>query len=42
VMADLNARWAADERVVATLLTVRDGVTILRPRNVPVKPAPGP
>jgi caffeoyl-CoA O-methyltransferase len=42
VMADLNARWAADERVVATLLTVRDGVTILRHRNVPVKPAPGP
>jgi caffeoyl-CoA O-methyltransferase len=32
VMADLNDRWAADERVVATQLTVRDGVTILRRR----------
>jgi caffeoyl-CoA O-methyltransferase len=32
VMADLNARWANDERVIATQLTVRDGVTILRRR----------
>ena len=32
VMAALNDRWAADERVVATQLTVRDGVTILRRR----------
>jgi|HigsolmetaAR201D_1030396.scaffolds.fasta_scaffold01832_12 caffeoyl-CoA O-methyltransferase len=32
VIADLNARWAEDERVVAVLLTVRDGVTILRRR----------
>jgi hypothetical protein len=31
-MAALNDRWAADERVVATQLTVRDGVTILRRR----------
>jgi caffeoyl-CoA O-methyltransferase len=30
VMADLNAAWASDPRVVATQLTVRDGVTILR------------
>lgn len=30
VIADLNAAWANDPRVVATLLTVRDGVTILR------------
>ncbi|HWH95164.1 MAG TPA: class I SAM-dependent methyltransferase [Baekduia sp.] len=32
VMAELNARWAADERVIATQLTVRDGVTLLRRR----------
>jgi caffeoyl-CoA O-methyltransferase len=32
VIAELNARWAADERVIATQLTVRDGVTILRRR----------
>jgi caffeoyl-CoA O-methyltransferase len=32
VMAALNDRWAADERVVATQLTVRDGVTIIRRR----------
>lgn len=30
VMAELNALWAADARVVATQLTVRDGVTVLR------------
>lgn len=30
VIAELNDRWAADERVVAVQLTVRDGVTILR------------
>jgi len=30
VIADLNAAWASDPRVVATQLTVRDGVTILR------------
>ncbi|MCW2986563.1 MAG: O-methyltransferase [Conexibacter sp.] len=32
VLAELNDRWAHDERVVATQLTVRDGVTILRRR----------
>ena len=32
VMADLNDRWAADERIVATQLTVRDGVTLIRRR----------
>ena len=32
VMAALNDRWAADARVVATQLTVRDGVTIIRRR----------
>jgi caffeoyl-CoA O-methyltransferase len=32
VIADLNDRWAADERVIATQLTVRDGVTLLRLR----------
>jgi caffeoyl-CoA O-methyltransferase len=32
VMAALNDRWATDERVVATQLTVRDGVTIIRRR----------
>ena len=31
-MAQLNDRWAADERVIATQLTVRDGVTLIRPR----------
>jgi caffeoyl-CoA O-methyltransferase len=30
VIADLNAAWASDPRVVATQLTVRDGVTLLR------------
>ncbi|QEC48675.1 O-methyltransferase [Baekduia soli] len=30
VLAELNDRWAADERVVVTQLTVRDGITILR------------
>lgn len=30
VMAELNARLAADPAVVTTLLTVRDGVTIVR------------
>jgi caffeoyl-CoA O-methyltransferase len=32
VIAALNDRWAADERVIATQLTVRDGVTLLRRR----------
>jgi caffeoyl-CoA O-methyltransferase len=32
VIAELNDRWAHDDRVVATQLTVRDGVTILRRR----------
>jgi caffeoyl-CoA O-methyltransferase len=32
VMAELNDRWAADERIVATQLTVRDGVTLIRRR----------
>jgi caffeoyl-CoA O-methyltransferase len=31
-LAALNARWAADDRVVATQLTVRDGVTLIRRR----------
>ncbi|HEU4976859.1 MAG TPA: O-methyltransferase [Baekduia sp.] len=31
-LAQLNDRWVADERVVATQLTVRDGVTIIRRR----------
>jgi caffeoyl-CoA O-methyltransferase len=31
-IAALNDRWVADERVIATQLTVRDGVTLLRPR----------
>jgi caffeoyl-CoA O-methyltransferase len=31
-MDALNARWASDDRVVATQLTVRDGVTLLRRR----------
>jgi caffeoyl-CoA O-methyltransferase len=31
-IAALNDRWAADERVIATQLTVRDGLTLLRPR----------
>jgi caffeoyl-CoA O-methyltransferase len=30
VIASLNDRWVADDRVVAVQLTVRDGVTILR------------
>ena len=32
VLAQLNDRWAADERVIATQLTVRDGLTLIRPR----------
>lgn len=32
VIAELNDRWASDERVIATQLTVRDGVTLLRRR----------
>jgi caffeoyl-CoA O-methyltransferase len=32
VIADLNDRWASDDRVIATQLTVRDGVTLIRPR----------
>jgi predicted O-methyltransferase YrrM len=32
VMAALNDRWARDERVIVTQLTVRDGVTLIRPR----------
>jgi caffeoyl-CoA O-methyltransferase len=32
VMDALNTRWAADERVIATQLTVRDGLTVLRRR----------
>ena len=31
-IAALNDRWAADERVIATQLTVRDGLTLLRRR----------
>jgi caffeoyl-CoA O-methyltransferase len=31
-LAALNERWAADERVVATQLTVRDGLTLIRRR----------
>jgi caffeoyl-CoA O-methyltransferase len=31
-MDALNTRWASDDRVVATQLTVRDGVTLLRRR----------
>ena len=31
-IAALNDRWVADERVIATQLTVRDGVTLLRRR----------
>jgi caffeoyl-CoA O-methyltransferase len=31
-IAALNDRWAEDERVIATQLTVRDGVTLLRRR----------
>ena len=33
VTRDLNARLAADERVVAVLLAVRDGITIVRRRG---------
>jgi caffeoyl-CoA O-methyltransferase len=29
---ELNTRWAADERVIVTQLTVRDGVTLIRRR----------
>jgi caffeoyl-CoA O-methyltransferase len=32
VMAALNDRWASDERVIVTQLTVRDGVTLIRRR----------
>jgi caffeoyl-CoA O-methyltransferase len=32
VIAELNDRWATDERVIATQLTVRDGLTLLRLR----------
>jgi predicted O-methyltransferase YrrM len=31
-IAALNDRWASDERVIVTQLTVRDGVTLIRPR----------
>jgi caffeoyl-CoA O-methyltransferase len=31
-IAELNDRWARDERVIATQLTVRDGVTLIRRR----------
>lgn len=31
-IAQLNDRWVADERVIATQLTVRDGLTLLRRR----------
>ena len=31
-LAELNARIAADDRVVAVMLTVRDGITLVRPR----------
>jgi caffeoyl-CoA O-methyltransferase len=33
VMAELNARWASDDRVIATQLTVRDGLTLVRRRD---------
>ena len=33
VTRDLNARLAADERVVAVLLAIRDGITIVRRRD---------
>jgi caffeoyl-CoA O-methyltransferase len=32
VIDELNARWASDDRVIATQLTVRDGVTLIRRR----------
>jgi caffeoyl-CoA O-methyltransferase len=32
VIAELNDRWARDPRVIATQLTVRDGLTLIRPR----------
>jgi caffeoyl-CoA O-methyltransferase len=32
VIAGLNDRWSSDERVIATQLTVRDGVTLIRLR----------
>lgn len=31
-LAELNDRWAADDRVVVTQLTVRDGLTLIRRR----------
>jgi caffeoyl-CoA O-methyltransferase len=31
-IAALNDRWTGDERVIVTQLTVRDGVTLVRPR----------
>jgi caffeoyl-CoA O-methyltransferase len=31
-IAELNDRWASDDRVVATQLTVRDGLTLIRRR----------
>ncbi|HMJ37160.1 MAG TPA: class I SAM-dependent methyltransferase [Baekduia sp.] len=30
VIDELNTRWATDDRVIATQLTVRDGVTLIR------------
>jgi caffeoyl-CoA O-methyltransferase len=32
MMDELNTRWATDDRVVVTQLTVRDGVTLIRRR----------
>jgi hypothetical protein len=32
MFVELNARIAADQRVVAVMLTVRDGVTLVRRR----------
>jgi caffeoyl-CoA O-methyltransferase len=32
VIAELNDRWVADPRVIATQLTVRDGLTLIRRR----------
>jgi hypothetical protein len=31
-MASLNDAWASDPRVIATQLTVRDGLTLIRRR----------
>lgn len=39
VIARLNDRWASDGRVIATQLTVRDGVTILRRADPSADPA---